>query len=92
MYKLTCLTLALIFSQPLYAAENYDISVTLQSRDNYAIQGKSITLKTYNCQEISNSTPATLSINGINNSTLSFENGTSCRVTNISNPNNESFD
>ena len=33
----------------LYAAEQYEIVVTLKYKNNYAVQGKYITIKTLNC-------------------------------------------
>ncbi len=81
-----------LFPCVVMAAEEHNVTVTLQNRDLYAIAGKSITLKTYNCQEVANGTPALLVIEDMNKMSLAFENGTRCRVTNIFNANNETFD
>ena len=92
MNKTTLFILALMVVQPAMATEQHEVVLTLQSRDMYRIEGKDITLKTYNCTEVANGTPATLLINDMNTSIITFDTGKSCRVTNINNGKGESLD
>lgn len=82
----------MILTSNVYSVERHDVIVSLQSKNNYGVKGKNITIETVECNEFANDTLAVLWVNTINNAQLTFANGTNCAVSNIRNWGTQSLD
>ena len=90
-YQIIFLCFICVFTSASFALEQYDILISMQSKNLYGIHGKSITIETIHCNEFANADRATIFIDGLDNTYLKFSNGNGCKVININNLAKESF-
>jgi len=79
------------FGLTAIAAEEHDIIISMINRNHYSVVGRNVILITQACQEYSKDEPVALMIQDLNNTYITFSSGNTCKVSDIVNPNNESF-
>lgn len=84
-FKFLLFSFLLMTFSNAFAAEKYNLVISMMRRDLYGVQGKQVMIRTINCNQFANADRVILFINSLDSAKLKFSNGATCEVENIIN-------